>query len=286
MFKHRKRKPKVLYGNYIYRLNKKDKDNIRTINLFYEDLFKYGNYILDNAFPGEVIKDYELTIYSFLYKIMELLDSMMVMSHQGLHNSSMLVLRTLLESSAQLMYILHTDEHKREERAIVMQMLDIKHGCENVEEFNKRMENYVLYKKFFYLIKDGKYDKWYCYCEGKKVTIRKLFENIGWLELYEKMYTTLCDDVHMSYHMEQNIYFYNSHTDKRFCFRPFRQFDSDKNNNIMLFLLHFIPLVYERFFSLYKIDNMDWKIFKAKVEKELTNIYKIDVLIRNMMSRW
>lgn len=281
MRKHRKLKR--LYGNWIYRLNKKDKENIKMNNLFYADLFLYGNYILDHAFHDEVIPDYELTIFSFLYKILELLDSMMVMAHQGLLNEERIILRSLLEANAQLMYILHEDKDERKRRAIVMQMMDIKHGSIDDDTFYQHMQDHSLYGAYIHIIRDSTsaWDKWYCYCEGRYIRIKDLFEFIGWGDIYRYIYRPLCDDTHLAYHMEDNIDFHIN-DDKTFYFRPFRYFDCDINNDIMLIILRFVPLLYDRFFLLYGLENADWRIFREKSSELISSLSNLEELIFRM----
>lgn len=74
------------YENRIYKLTEEEKELITNHDLFYEDLFKHTNKVLDIGF-GETIKDYELTIYSIIYRILELLDTLKIMTDNSLINS-------------------------------------------------------------------------------------------------------------------------------------------------------------------------------------------------------
>ena len=75
---------KYEYGNGIYELTEEEKTLIEEHKLFYADLFKFGNKVLDDCFDENTIKDYELTIYSNIYRIIELLDTLKVIVRQPL----------------------------------------------------------------------------------------------------------------------------------------------------------------------------------------------------------
>ncbi len=47
---------RMLYGNGIYQLTDEEKEILRVHILFYKDLFKFGNYILERAFSQEELK--------------------------------------------------------------------------------------------------------------------------------------------------------------------------------------------------------------------------------------
>ena len=163
------------YGNGIYELTLEEEELISEHKLFYADLFKFTNSILDNSF-NETIKDFELTIYSSLYKIIELLDTLMVMTENSLINSGFIVLRSLVESAVQLCYMV-SNENEIQKRATILQMFDIKRTASNEEEFYKRMKRYDCYKMYIDIIKrDKPLPNWYSYCEGKRTSLEELFE--------------------------------------------------------------------------------------------------------------
>ena len=108
----------MLNNSQIYMLTSEDQELIEEEKKFYSEISDYINDILDNSFI-EPIKDYELTIYSILYRIDELLDVLCVMTENSLINAGFLVLRSLLELTVQLEYIL-INEESREKRAIIL----------------------------------------------------------------------------------------------------------------------------------------------------------------------
>ena len=93
------------------------------IKKFYSVFLTFGNRLLDECFLSP-IQDYELTVYSAYYKILELLDTLEVMTENSLINSGFLIVRPLLECTIQLCYVL-CDYSQIEKRTIVWQMMDI-----------------------------------------------------------------------------------------------------------------------------------------------------------------
>lgn len=247
------------FGNGIYELTEEEKDMIKEHNLFYDDLFEYGHKILDSSFE-DTVKDYELTIYSMIYRILELLDTLKVMTENSLINSGFIVLRSLVEIAVQLCYII-TDKNRIQEKATVLQMLDIKRTAENESAFYKYMELKECYKDYVSIIKrDKPFSNWYSYCEGKRTTIENLFELIGWEKLYSNLYRPLCIETHEINHMETNIDIING----RFYFKPFRMFE----NHVLLMnsILKIMVSTFHELIQLYSGEQMkhEWDIYEKK----------------------
>jgi hypothetical protein len=208
------------HGNGIYELTDEEKDLIKKHDLFYADLFEFGNYILENCFK-EPIKDYELTIYSMIYRIMELLDTLKVMTENSLINSGFIVLRSLIEIAVQTCYITF-DNNKIQEKATVLQMLDIKRTSNDETAFYQYMKNKKCYKNYVSIImRDKPFPNWYSYCEKERTSIEDLFKILKWDSLYSTLYRPLCIESHEINHMETNIV----HVNNRFYFKPFRMFE-------------------------------------------------------------
>ena len=83
---------KYEYGNGIYELTEEEKTLIEEHKLFYADLFKFGNKVLDDCFDENTIKDYELTIYSNIYRIIELLDTLKAMNFAEIQEQGFIAL--------------------------------------------------------------------------------------------------------------------------------------------------------------------------------------------------
>lgn len=232
------------HGNGIYELTDEEKDLINEHDLFYADLFEFGNYILENAFK-EPIKDYELTIYSMIYRIMELLDTLKVMTENSLINSGFIVLRSLIEIAVQTCYIIF-DNNKIQEKATVLQMLDIKRTSNDETAFYQCMENIDCYKNYVSIIMQKKpFPNWYSYCEKKRTSIEDLFKILEWDNLYSTLYRPLCIESHEINHMETNIVYENN----SFNFKPFRMFENhvlllNSVLTIMVPTLHILVKVY------------------------------------------
>ena len=218
-------------NNAIYVLTKEDKEMIVEHKKFYAEFFYFGNKLLDECFPSP-IQDYELTIYSAYYRILELLDTLEVMTENSLINSGFLIVRSLLECAAQLCYVL-CDDNQIEKRAIIWQMMDIKHSTEDPDsnvkaaketEFYRRMENTNCYKGFVDIIKNSRtWPNWYSYCEGKRTGITDVFTIAGLQDLHDTLYSALCRENHEVNHMETNIEI-RLDDEKKFHFKPFRVF--------------------------------------------------------------
>ena len=78
-------------------LTSEDQELIEEEKKFYSEISDYINDILDNSFI-EPIKDYELTIYSILYRIDELLDVLCVMTENSLINAGRIYSMAFLDS--------------------------------------------------------------------------------------------------------------------------------------------------------------------------------------------
>lgn len=255
---------RMLYGNGIYQLTDEEKEILRVHILFYKDLFKFGNYILERAFSQEELKDYELTIYSNLYRVLELLDTLMVMTQNGLINSGFIILRSLVESAAQLKYMIN-DEEKMESRAIVLQMLDIKRDIVDETLFFNEMKETPCYAPYINLLKDNKFNNWYSYSENKKTNLASLFRIIGWDKIYKTLYQPLCREAHEVNHMESNIHIELD----RFSFKPFRFFE---NHNLLLnSILQVVSPLFTQFFNIYRMPEMkqEWNEYELKVQDYL-----------------
>lgn len=250
------------YGNGIYELTKEEKELIEEHKLFYADLFNFGNYILDECF-SDTIKDYELTIYSSFYRVLELLDTLKVMTENSLINSGFIILRSLIESAVQLSYIL-SDENEIAKRATILQMLDIKRTAINEEVFYKRMKEYECYKDYIDILKrDKPFSNWYSYCEGKRTTLENLFTKVGWQTIYSNLYRPLCIETHEINHMETNIVSENG----KHNFKPFRMFENhvlllNSVLTVMIRLLHDVINVYGN----KEIENK-WDEYEVKATK-------------------
>lgn len=258
------------FRNGIYELTTEEKELILEHKLFYADLFKYTNYILDNSFD-ETIKDYELTIYSSLYKVIELLDTLKVMTENSLINSGFIILRSLVESSVQLCYIVSND-NEIQKRATILQMFDIKRTAENEDEFYKRMERYDCFKMYIDIIKrDKPFPNWYSYCENKRTSLEDLFKSIGWENVYANLYRPLCLETHGINHMETNIVAENG----KFNFKPFRTFE----NHVLLLnsvLTSITPLL-NKLIVLYGDEKIigEWKEYEKKVNEYIESNHSI-----------
>lgn len=248
------------FGNGIYITTDEDKEMIKEHVLCYKDLFYYGNYLLDNCFE-EVIADYKLTIYSNLYKILELLDTLKVMTENGLIESGFIVLRSLVECSVQLSFIL-SDSNSIEKRAIVFQMYDIKRT--SLDEINfytqmKQVSSYIPYITLFKIKKP--FDNWYSYSEERRVTIKELFEKSQLISLYDSLYRPLCLETHVALHMESNIV---PDANNKFNFKPFRMFE----NHILLIhsILKIIMPTYTKLIENFgdEVVKKEWVEYKNK----------------------
>lgn len=250
------------YGNDIYELTKEEKELVSEHNLFYDDLIKYGSYVLNNSFNNPM-EDYELTIYSNIYRILELLDTLRVMTENSLINSAFIVFRSLMESSIQLCYII-SDDNQIKKRATVLQMLDIKRTAIDEDKYFESMEKNECYKSYIDVINNKRYSNWYSYCEGKKTTLEDLCELIDLKEIYSGLYRPLCIDTHEVNHMETNIVFGD---DGRFKFKPFRMFE----NHVLLLncVLKVMKYMLNRLINKYGNDEIkeDWNAYEKKLDR-------------------
>ncbi|WP_343344849.1 DUF5677 domain-containing protein [Terrisporobacter petrolearius] len=271
------------YGNVIYKLTEEERELITRHNLFYEDLFKYGNKILDIGFK-ETIEDYELTIYSMIYRLLELLDTLKVMTENSLINSGFIVIRSLVEIAVQLEFIL-VDNDKMQEKATILQMLDIKRTAKDEVTFYESMEKKECYREYVSIIKiDKPYSNWYSYCERKRISLKDLFKLIGWENLYLSLYRPLCIETHGINHMESNIVFQNN----QFNFKPFRVFE----NHVLLLnsvLTIMVPILH-RLVELYGNEQLkiEWSNYKEKIEEYIKNNHNISETEKNFnpMLKW
>ena len=270
------------YKNGIYLLTDEDKEMIKEHLKFYEDLFKYGNSILDNGFQVNM-PDYELTIYSMVYRIIELLDTIKVMTENSLINSALIITRSLLEISVQLYYVVF-DESNIQKKACIFQMLDIKRTAPNQNEYYNRMQQYECYKNYIDVIKKNQYPNWYSYCENKKTTLRKLFMIVNWKDIYKRIYNPLCLEVHEIDHMGTNIVYFNN----KFNFKPFRIFE----NHVLLLntILTVLQPLFDKIIPLYCDEeiNQEWSNYSKKLSEyikfnnDVSNIEKTF----NPTSKW
>jgi len=271
------------YGNGIYELTEEDKELIIEHNKFYEDLFKFGYSILDSGFQ-ETMKDYELTIYSMMYRTLELLDTLKVMAENSLINSGFIVLRSLAEISVQLCYIVSVDAEIKK-RATILQMFDIKRTAIDESSFFDQMEKIDCYKDYIEFIKvDKSYKNWYSYSEGKNTTLEGLFTLISWRELYTKLYKPLCIETHQINHMETNIVYENM----KFNFKPFRIFE-----NHILLLNSILTIMSPLLSSMVKIYGnkelkKEWNDYEIRVSKYIESNHSIAKLQNyfNPISKW
>ena len=270
-------------GNGIYELTDEEKELVEQHKLFYSDLFRFWNEILEEGFKEDTIKDYELTIYSNIYRVMELLDTLKVMTENSLINSGFVILRSLTESVAQLCYMV-SDKNEIQKRATILQMLDIKRTAVDENTFWEMMEKIDCYKDYVDVLKEShQFSNWYSYCEGKRTSIEDLLKRIGWQDIYDNIYRPLCIETHEINHMETNIVPKNG----KFCFKPFRTFENhvlllNSILTIMIPTLHTIVDVYgdEKL-------KKEWGEYEIKAEKyvqdmnELSKIEKVsDPLIK------
>ncbi|WP_018750379.1 DUF5677 domain-containing protein [Paenibacillus sanguinis] len=243
-----------------YVLTNEDREMIQEHMMFYDDFERFGNNILDAAFVDETIEDYELTIYSKFYRILELLDTLKVMTKESLINSGFYVLRVLLESAVQLRYMIDSKEQMRE-RATVFQMFDIKRTAANEELFFNSISEIECYKNYIDLLKAGKrYENWFSYCERKKVTIQQLFELVGWSTLYTDLYVPLSREIHGVTHMESNITYQRG----KFYFKAFRNFEN--HVSLLVNTLSIVTGVYSCFFKVYNLEahKKEWDEYESK----------------------
>ncbi len=271
------------YGNGIYELTEEEKELVQEHTLFYADLFKYGNGILDECFD-DTIKDYELTIYSNLYRILELLDTLKVMTENSLINSGFIILRSLTESAVQLCYSV-SDKNEMQKRATILQMLDIKRTAKSEELFWKIMEQYSCHRDYIDILKrDKPFSNWYSYCEGKRTTLEDLFSIVGWQDIYANLYKPLCIEIHEINHMETNIVSRGG----KFNFKPFRMFE----NHVLLLnsvLTVMIPLLH-RIIDVYGNERLktEWDEYEIKATKYVQDNNAISEVekVFNPLTKW
>lgn len=271
------------HGNGIYELTDEEKDLINEHDLFYSDLFEYGNYILNNGFK-EPIKDYELTIYSMIYRIMELLDTLKVMTENSLINSGFIVLRSLIEIAVQTCYII-SDSNKIQERATVLQMLDIKRTANDENAFYQDMKNKDCYKNYVSIIMLNKpFPNWYSYCEKKRTSIEDLFKILNWNNLYSNLYRPLCIESHEINHMETNIVCENN----KFNFKPFRMFENHVLllNSVLTIMMPTLHMLVE----LYGDEqlNFKWADYERKTNDYIQENHRISEIgkIFDPLQKW
>ncbi len=260
-------------NNAIYVLGKEDKEMIEEHKKFYADFFKFGNHLLDECFPSP-IQDYELTIYSAYYKILELLDTLEVMTENSLINSGLLIVRPLLECAAQLCYVL-CDDSQIEKRAIIWQMMDIKRSTSDPDtklqaakevKFYHDMEARDCYKNFVNIIRDAKkpWPNWYSYCEGERTSIVDIFKIAGLQDLHDTLYSALCRENHEVNHMETNIDI-RPYDEKKFRFKPFRGF---AENHVLLMdcIIRTLLPVNKMMIDRYGDNNLksEWQAYETK----------------------
>ena len=246
--------------NAIYALTAEDKEMLNEHKKFYEDFFRFGNKILE--YFHSPIQDYELTIYSAYYRILELLDTLEVMTENSLINSGLLIVRSLLELSAQLCYVLH-DKTQVQKRATIWQMIDIKRSAVNENVFYQHMESKDCYKSYVDVLKQNNWPNWYSYCEGSRKGIADVFRLAGLDDLYNNLYKPLCLENHETNHMETNIVILEN-AEKKFNFKPFRMFE----NHVLLMnsVMRTIIPVNNEMVENYGDDKikLEWKDYQKK----------------------
>ena len=273
---------KYEFGNEIYELTPEDKEMILEHEKFYKDLFEFGNEILDYGFP-DTIHDYELTIYSYIYRVLEILDTLKVMTDSSLINSGFIIVRSLFETSAQLCYICE-DKKQMEKRAIILQLLDIKRSCSDVDLFTQCVSNRSCYTPYVDCVTQNNFDNWYSYCEGKKTTFKALCKIAGWDTLYMKLYRPLSIETHEVNHMETNIVHYN----EKFNFKPFRIFE----NHVLLLncILSISNPLFTTLINLYGSEDLKkrWNLYSDKLGKYINDNNNISELekVFNPSSKW
>lgn len=246
--------------NQIYQLTIKNKESIQLYKLCYKQLKNWGNHILESLWK-ENMEDYKLTICSNLYKVIELIDTIEVMTENSLINSALIISRSLLESSVQLRYMID-NQNDMEKKAIILQILDIKRTAISEEEFYKFIEGKECYKNYVNIIKNQNYKNWYSYCENSKINLDNLFSKVEWNNLYKDVYKLLCIETHGVNHMENNIKIIDG---DKFQLKPFRQFE----NEGMLFtcVIMTIEPLYSYFFKVF--DNIskedEWELYAKKL---------------------
>lgn len=270
------------FGNGIYELTEEEKELISEHEKFYKDIFGFGNNILDYAFSG-TNPDYELTIYSYIYRILELLDTLKVMTDSSLINSGLIIVRSLFESSVQLCYIC-SDKTQKEKRAIILQLFDIKRSYSDVNIFKLRVGQYSCYQQYIDCVIEKKYNNWYSYCEDKRINLKQLCGIIGWNELYQQLYMPLSLEAHEINHMETNIVYENS----KFNFKPFRMFE----NHILLLncVLSIISPLFSVLVKEYASEDImeQWNSYNNKIQKYIKNNHDISKLEKlfNPLLKW
>lgn len=269
--------------NGIYDLTEDEQECIIHHQKFYSDFFRFGNLVLD-SFP-DPIKDYELTIYSMYYRIIELLDTLEEMTVCSLINSSFLIVRSLLEAVGMLCYVL-CDNNEIEKKAIIWQMMDIKRTFKDEKIYYQEMSKRSCYKQYVSNIKNSKkeYNNWYSYCEGKKTSIVDIFKKAGLEDLYINLYKPLCFENHEVNHMETNIDCING----KFYFKPFRNFENHVlllNSVIRAMLPVNDKMVYR--YGNEKLKN-EWNVYKNKATRYVESNEKITDVekIFNPLIKW
>lgn len=250
------------YGNLIYELKNDEKDIICEYNKIYMDLYGFIDGVLDSINNEPIIEDYKLSIYSIVYRIKELLDTLRVMMENSFINSGFVVIRSLVEISAQLCYII-SDDSQIIKRATILQMFDIKAIARNEELLYTYMSELECYKDYVNFIKDKKYQTWYSYSEGKNISIKSLFAMIGWEDIYEDIYRPLCSETHQINHMDLNIEPANG----LFNFKPFRSFEN--HNRFMTTILKVVQLLFPKVINKYGNDDLndEWNKYEIKLSK-------------------
>lgn len=262
----------------VYKLTEENKEAIEEHKKFYKDFEYFGNHIVDKIFYKDTIEDYELTVYSGLHRILELLDTINVMTQQSLINSAMLIARPLLETSLQLKYITDKDD-EIEKKSILFQMLDIKRTFKDDESFYNEMEAIECYRSYIRFIKEKEknFNNYYSYCEGKKVNLYQVFKLVGWEDLYIDIYKPLSIESHGVSHMESNVEMIN----KRAYLKAFRSFDN--NISLIRVVLQIIVPLFTHIIEIYKLNEIskDWIFFVERTEVFLKETESIASLYGN-----
>lgn len=270
------------YGNFIYELTDEDNECIIEHRKFYKDLFEFGNEVLKCGFSKKC-EEYELTIYSCTYRILELIDTLKIMTDNSLINSGLVIVRSLFENVAQLCYIC-SDNEKIEKRAIIFQLFDIKRTCQNSELFKERIKNYSCYLLYIDYVENSKrFNNWYSYCEGKMTTLKDICKKSQLGELYEQLYRPLSLELHGLTHMETNIVI-----DDKFNFKPFRMFE---NHTLLLnCILSIMIPCFNILIEMYGHECLKtrWHLYEYKAQDYIkkNRIISENFRIFNPMDKW
>lgn len=269
-------------GNGIYELTDEDRELITHHKLFYDELCTFGNRLLDIGFQNGM-EHYKLTIYSFIYKILELLDTLKVMTEQSLINSAFIIVRSLFDACSQLYYIVFDDKSCKK-KSLIFQLYMLIEKSGNRENVLKDIEVGKLFGEFVSIFQNKKkYARWYAYENSELTSVSKLYKTIGWEKLYTNFYVPMCSDTHASNCMSDIDF-----VDEKFMFKPYRSFE----NHILLLhsvLTVMLPL-YDKLINVYGNDafKSEWNDYQKKINQYLTSndVYSSMNKLFNPTAKW